>query len=116
MLVLVLICLATYAIISFRRALQPTDASARVLAEAERITGFRRPRVRWVRPTLATAAAWAGIMVTLTPVDPTMAVWIGGAIVAVGTAAVIRSVPNPIKIDDDEFERELRDLLDQYSR
>ena len=117
MLVLVLIGIATYAVISFRRAIALVDDSpgGRALAEAERIVGVRSATSRWIRPALATLIAWAGIMATLTPVNPAMAVWIGGLIIAVGCWAVIASIPNPIKIDDAEFDRELRDLLDQYS-
>jgi hypothetical protein len=117
MLVLVLIALATYAVFSFRRAIAPVDDSpgARALADAERIVGVRSASSRWIRPALAPVIAWAGIMATLTPVDPSMAVWIGGLIIAVGTWAVIASIPNPAKIDDAEFDRELRNLLDQYS-
>ncbi len=117
MLVLVLIALATYAVFSFRRAITPVDDSpaGRALADAERIVGTRSASSRWIRPALATVIAWAGIMATLTPIDPTMAVWIGGGIIAVGTWAVIASIPNPTKIDDAEFDRELRNLLDQYS-
>jgi hypothetical protein len=116
MLVLVLICLATYAALSFRRAIRSGEASSTALvAEAERITGYRPPKTRWVRPAVATVLAWAGIMVTLTPVSPTLAVWVGGAIVGVGVLAVVNTVPNPTKIDDAEFDRELRELLDQYS-
>lgn len=117
MLVLVLIGLATYAVVSFRRAIGPADESpgGRALADAQRIIGSRDPSPRWVRPALATVIAWAGIMATLTPIDPSMAVWIGGLIVAVGTWAVIATIPNPTRIDDAQFDRELRDLLDQYS-
>ena len=116
MLVLVLICLAAYAVMSFRRAIAVHDTpSARVLAEAKRIANSRSPRRRWLRPALATALAWAGIMVTLTPVNPTLAVWIGGAVVMLGAVAVMATLPNPMRIDDAEFEQELRDLLDQYS-
>jgi hypothetical protein len=113
---LVLICLAAYAVMSFRRAIAVHDTpSTRVLAEARRIANSGSPRRRWLRPTVATVLGWSGIMVTLTPVNPTMAVWIGGGVVMLGTAAIVASVPNPMKIDDAEFERELRDLLDQYS-
>lgn len=116
MLLLVLICLAAYAVMSFRRAIAPHDTpSTRVLAEARRIANSHSPRRRWLRPAIATLLAWTGIMVTLTPVNPSLAVWIGGGVVMLGAVAVVATVPNPMKIDDAEFERELRDLLDQYS-
>jgi hypothetical protein len=116
MLVLVLIGIATYAVISFRRAIAPVDDSRGPCARRSG-AHHRCPRrhLRWIRPALATVIAWAGIMATLTPVNPTMAVWIGGLIVAVGCWAVIANIPNPMKIDDAEFDRELRDLLDNYS-
>lgn len=114
MLVLALIGLGAYAAASFRRAVR-SDGSARLVAEAERIVSFRNPGSHWARPAFATLVAWVGIMATLTPVDPTMAVWIGGVVIATGTAAVVRSIPNPFEIDDEQFERELRELLDQHS-
>lgn len=113
---LILMGLLWYGIRTFQRSVRPMiSADHDVVAEAERLTGIRRARHRWVRPVLATTIAWGGLMATLTPVNPTLAVWVGGAVVMLGAVATALSVPDPTQIDDAEFDEALRNLLDQYS-
>jgi hypothetical protein len=119
MLLFALICLAIYAMVTFRKAIAPVDAqdgsqSTEGLSKKGR-SSMRRADSQWIRPMLATVLAWSGITLTLTPVNPTMAVWVGGAVVAVGTAAILKSVHDPYRIDDAQFDRELRELLEQNS-
>ena len=108
--------LATFALMSFRRAIGTTVSNPRdIVAEAERLTGYTPPSRRWIRPTAASLVTWIATMVILTPVNPALAVWVGGVVVLGGALAVYLSMPNPLKIDAVEFDRELQDLLDQYS-
>jgi peptidoglycan/LPS O-acetylase OafA/YrhL len=116
MLWVLLIAGSVYTYITLRRALgeSPERAADRVLAEAERLTGAApRGSRRWLRPVIATVLCWIGVTATLGAVAPAAAVWVGGLVVVVGAAGVIASSPDPTKIDDDEFERELRALLEQ---
>lgn len=114
MLLFSLICLATYAVVTFRKAIAPVNEPEGGVPMKGR-SSMRRAESQWVRPMVATVLAWSGITLTLTPVEPTMAVWVGGAVVAVGTAAVLKSIHNPYRIDDAQFDRELRELLEQNS-
>jgi len=101
----------------FRRGLGETtdQAARRLVVEAERLTGYVRPRRRWLRPGVATLLCWAGIMTTLTPVSPELAIWVGGAVIAVGALAVAKVLPDPVNIDPDDLDRELMELLEQQS-
>jgi hypothetical protein len=113
---LILVGLIWFGVHSFRKALpESIDTGHDVVAEAERLTGYRSHPRRWIRPVVATTIAWASLMATLTPIDPTLAVWVGGAVVMLGSLATGLSIGDPLKLDDATFDAELRNLLDQYS-
>ena len=113
---LILMGLLWYGIRVFRSSVRPViDIDHDIVAEAERLTGIRSSRHRWVKPAAATILAWGGLMATLTPVSPTLAVWVGGAVVALGTLATALAIPDPTKIDDADLDEALRNLLDNYS-
>ncbi len=113
---MIMIGLLWYGMRMFRRSVTPIiRADHDIVAEAERLTGVRSNRYGWARPVLATSVAWAGLMATLTPVNPTLAVWVGGIVVALGAFATALALPDPTKIDDADFDAALRDLLDQSS-
>jgi len=114
MFVFVLLAGIAFALHAFRKALgeTPEHAARRLVRDAERLTGYRPTGTRWLRPALATAIAWAAMTTVLTPVDPTLAVWVGGAMVFTGTSAVIRTLPAPPHPHLDDLDRELLDLLD----
>ncbi len=110
---MIMMGLLWYGMRMFRRSVQPIiRADHDVVAEAERLTGVRSSRYGWARPVIATSVAWAGLMATLTPVDPTLAVWVGGVVVALGACATALAIPDPTKIDDADFDAALRNLLD----
>jgi hypothetical protein len=116
MLAFIVLCgLAIYAFNSFRRAIgeSPEAAARRVIAQAEALTGYTHPHKRWIRPAVATIACWVGIMVTMTPAGPAIAVWVGGAVIAVGAAAVFFTLPDPTRVDPDQLDLELRALLER---
>jgi len=115
MYLVILLVAAVYAYRVFRKVLgETTDQGVRrILDEAERLTGYRKPNRRWIRPAIATVLAWSAVTALLTPVDPTMAVYVGGAMVFAGVAAVIRSVPDPTRIHPDDLDRALIELLEQ---
>lgn len=85
-----------------------------VVGEAERLLGVSRGR-DWLRPVVATTITWAAVSALLTPVSISLAIWVGGAVIAVGTLATIRAIPDPTKIDDATFELELQNLFEQHS-
>lgn len=113
---IIMMGLLWYGVRMFRRSVQPIiNPDHDIVAEAERLTGARSNRYGWARPMIATIVAWAALMATLTPVDPTLAVWVGGVVVALGALATALALPDPTKIDDADFDEALRNLLDQYS-
>jgi hypothetical protein len=114
MTVVIMIAAVACAYRVFRRAMGESidQATRRIVRDAEKLAGYRRPALRWVRPALATAVAWAAMSFVLTPVHPTIAVWVGGAMVFVGTAAVVRAVPGPGRIHPDDLDRALIELLE----
>jgi hypothetical protein len=112
---LILIGMTWYGVYVFRRSLKRTIGSDHdVVGEAERLLKGNPSRV-WIRPIVATAITWGLISVVLTPVSIALAIWTGGLVIAGGAAATIRAFPDPTKIDDAEFELELRNLFEQYS-
>lgn len=114
MFVLVLLAGIAFGFHAFRKALgeTPEQAARRLVRDAERLTGYRRAGPRWVRPAVATAIGWAAMTSVLMPVDPTLAVWAGGAMIFIGASAVIRTIPAPPHAHLDDLDRELLDLLD----
>jgi hypothetical protein len=117
MLYVILVVASLYAYRLFRRGIGESSDQAvkRIVDEAERLTGYVTPRRRWLKPALATVLCWVGLMATLTPVSPSLAIWVGGAVIALGAMAVAKALPDPIRIDPDDLDRELIDLLEQHS-
>lgn len=112
---LILMGMVGYGIRLARRSMRPgIGADHDVVAEAERLLEGRTSRV-WLRPVVATAITWASVSALLTPVNTALAIWVGGAIIALGALATANAVPDPTKIDDAAFDLELRNLLEQYS-
>lgn len=85
----------------------------RLVRSVERALGHRPNRPSWVRIVSATIAAWAAVTVGVSAVSPAAAVWVGGLVVAVGAAALVHSRRESWTMDDHEFDRRLRELLDQ---
>ena len=98
----------------FRRSVRPgINADHDVVAEAERALEGRASRA-WLRPVVATTITWGLVSALLTPVDVSLAIWVGGAIITVGALATIWSIPDPTKIDDAAFDLEVQNLFEQY--
>lgn len=85
----------------------------RLVASVERMLGHRADRVHWGRIAVATVAAWSVAVTMLVGVSPSLAVWVGGAVVAAGAVVLVKVWGNPYRLDDHEFDRRLRELLDQ---
>lgn len=104
-----------YGLRLFRGAVQPViRADHDVVGEAERLLEGT-VRHAWIRPVASTAITWAAVSALLTPIDIGLAIWVGGAVIAVGAMATFRSCPDPTRIDDEAFDRELRNLFEQHS-
>ena len=86
-------------------------AERSVVAEAERVVGLRSRSRRWVKPTVLTVGTWFGVNLIAAASAPALGVWLGGLVVAVGAAAIMRAYPG--RIDPEEFDRALQELLDQ---
>jgi hypothetical protein len=113
---LILAGMVSYSVHVFRKSVRPViNADHDVVGEAERLLRSGTPNRLWVRTVLATVITWGLISAVLTPVSVTLAIWVGGLVIAGGAAATIRAIPDPTKIDDAEFDLELRNMLDQYS-
>ena len=111
---LILMGMVWYGIRLFRRSVRPViDADHDVVAEAERVLEGRPGRA-WLRPVVATTTTWVLVSALLTPVDISLAIWVGGAIITVGALATVWSIPDPTKIDDAAFDLELQNLFEQY--
>ncbi len=112
---LILTGMVWYGLHVFRKSMQPLiSADHDVVGEAERLLQGRPGRL-WLRPVVATAITWALISLVLTPVSITLAIWVGGIVIAGGAAATIRAIPDPTRIDDAAFDLELKNLFEQYS-
>lgn len=89
-------------------------AERRALARAARAARDRPQARRWLRPVVMTVVGWIVVTAAASPLSPALAVWLGGAVVGVGSAWLIRILTTPPRMDDDAFDRALRELLDQY--
>jgi uncharacterized membrane protein len=85
----------------------------RLVASVERALGHRPDRTHWGRIAVATFVGWCLAEMALVGVAPTLAVWVGGAVVTVGAVALVKVWGDPYRLDDHEFDRRLREMLDQ---
>lgn len=85
----------------------------RFVRSIERELGHRPTRPSWVKIGFVTALGWVAATVAFAPISPTVGVWAGGVVVALGGVGLYRSVRVPLRMGDREFDRRLRELLDQ---
>jgi hypothetical protein len=85
----------------------------RLVRSVERALGHHQPNRSWGRVVSLTAACWAATVLGVTWASPALAVWAGGVVVAIGAAALVKGWADPYRLDDQEFDRRLRELLDQ---
>lgn len=82
-----------------------------------KLTSTARPLTgstpRWVRTLAISAVVWVVVTGLATLHSSTLAIWLGGAVIAGGAVAVYRAIQMPYTFDDDAFDQALRDLLDR---
>jgi hypothetical protein len=85
----------------------------RLVRSVERALGHRNLNGSWGRVVSLTVACWVATVLGVSFASPALAVWAGGAVVAIGAGELIRRWADPYRLDDREFDRRLRELLDQ---
>lgn len=69
---------------------------------------------RWVRTLIVSAGVWVAVTGLTTLLHSSkLAIWLGGVVIAGGAVAVYRAIQMPYKLDDEAFDKALRDLLDR---
>ncbi len=85
----------------------------RLVRSVERALGHRDRIGSWGRVISLTVACWVATVLGVSLASPAMAVWAGGVVVAAGAGLIIKRWTDPFRLDDREFDRRLRELLDQ---